>query len=141
MALHLPATLAPALANSAWYSMVLIASSPAESAFALIGIFDPRIQCRVQHVHGEVDDHHDDGNVHHQVLHDRIVAPADSFDEKPRHARDIEDGLGDDEAAHQEGGLDADHGDDRQNRILERMVVVDDVLGCSFGTGGPDIVL
>src|SRR5271157_1410798 len=132
MALHRPSTLAPALASSERNSMLLTAFPPAEG-ISSVRVFDPWIQYCVQHVHGKIDEDDDDGDVHHQVLHDRIVAPADSLDEEPRYSGNVEDSLGDDQAAHQEGGLDADHGDDRQDRVLERVMVVDDILGCAFG--------
>src|SRR5207249_680144 len=94
-----------------------------------------------QHVDDEVDRYDDDGDEHHQVLHHRVVAPANRLDEEARDAGNVEDGLGDDQSAQQKGGLDTDHRDDRQERVLERMVIVDNDFGSAFRTGGADIVL
>ncbi len=68
----------------------------------------------VGHVDQEIDHHHDEGDQHHQVLHDRIVAPQDRLDEEAGHAGNVEHRLGDDQAADEEGRLDADDGDDGQ---------------------------
>ena len=66
-----------------------------------------------------------DADEHHEVLHDRIVAVAHRLDHEARDAGNIEDRLGDDQAADQECGLDADDGDDGQHGVAQRMVVVD----------------
>src|SRR3989338_262507 len=96
-------------------------TSPA-SARATAGsgaIAHPRVEHPVEHVHREVGQHHDDGDEHHEVLDDRVVAPEDRLDQEACHPRQVEHGLGDNEAADQERELDADHGDDRQERVLE----------------------
>ena len=85
--------------------------------------------------------HHDHGDQHHEVLHDRIVAPADRLDQEAGDAGDVEHGLGDDQAADQERRLDADHGDDRQNGVLQRVMIIDRSLGGALGAGGADIIL
>ncbi len=74
---------------------------------------------------GQIDDqvhgHDDDGDEHHEVLHHRIVAPADRLDQEAGDAGDVEDRFGDDQAAEQERGLDADGGDDRQHGVAQRV--------------------
>src|SRR5437762_5185129 len=35
----------------------------------------------------------------------------------------------------------ADHGDDRQNRVLQGMMIIDGCLGCSLGPSGADVIL
>src|SRR5262245_24172955 len=97
-----PRTLAPARLSSASWSMTATPVS--------LLVLDARVERDVGHVDDEVDQHHHDGDEHDQVLHDRIVAPADRFHEEARDAGDVEHGLGDDQAADQERGLDADDG-------------------------------
>src|SRR4029079_1143985 len=48
---------------------------------------DARIEREVGHVDQEVDRHHGDGDEHHQVLHDRIVAPEDALGPGEPHQR------------------------------------------------------
>ena len=86
---------------------------------------DARVERRVEQIDEEVHEHDNDGDEHHQVLHDRVVAPADRLDQEARDAGNVEHGLGDDQAADQEGGLDADDGDHRQQRVAQGMIVVD----------------
>src|SRR3989338_4716649 len=96
-------------------------TSPA-SARAAAGsgaIAHPRVEHAIEHVDREVREHDDDRDEHHEVLDDRVVAPEDRLDQEACHPRQVEHGLGDDEPADQEGELDADHGDDRQDRVLE----------------------
>src|SRR3954447_4264784 len=69
---------------------------------------DARIEHRVEEVDEEIDRDRDHRDEHDQVLHDRIIAPADRFHEEARDAGDVEYGLGDDQPAHQKRGLDAD---------------------------------
>src|SRR4030095_16585804 len=113
--LRRPVMLAPARWSSASWSMM---------AIVLIRVLDARVEDHVGHVDQEIDRDHHEGDQHHQVLHDRVVAPADRLDEEAGDARDVEHRLGDDQATHQEGRLDADDGDHGQQRIAQRMVVV-----------------
>ena len=45
---------------------------------------------------------------HHEVLHDRIIAPAQRLDQEAGDAGNVEHGFRDDQAADQERRLDAD---------------------------------
>src|SRR3990172_6796686 len=116
------------------------AGRPAATATS-IAIAYRWVEHPVEQIHGEVRQHHHDGDEHHQVLDDRVVAPEDRLDQETRHPGQIEDGLGDHEAAEQERQLDADHGDDGQHRVLEGVPPDDDTLGLPLGPGGADIVL
>src|SRR5687768_2510225 len=107
----------------------------------LAAIAHPRVEETVEHVHEEVGEDHHHRDEHDQVLHDRIVAPEDGLDEKARDAGQVEHVLGDDEAADEEGELDADDGDHGQDRVLQRMAPDDDPLGLPLGPCRPDIVL
>src|SRR5512139_1257359 len=104
-------------------------------------ILDAWIERGVSEIDQEVDRYRDHGDEHHQVLNDRVVAPADRLDQEACDARDVEYRLSDDQAAHQEGRLDADNGDHRQRRVAQRMVEVDVVVGGALGTGGANVVL
>src|SRR5690242_5295698 len=120
-------TLAPAAVSSALKSIVLTTWSPeVRQRPVLVGVFDPRIEGSVEHVDDEIDRHDDDRDKHHEVLNHRIIPPAHRLDEKARDARNIEDGLGDNEPAEEKGRLDADDSDDREHRVLQRVVIVDD---------------
>src|SRR6266852_1233167 len=95
----------------------------------------------VEHVDREVCDHDDQGNQHHQVLDDRIIAPADRFHQKAGDAWDIENGFSDDQSADQKSRFDTDHGDDGKNGIFERMAIVDGPFGGALGTRRADVIL
>src|SRR5437764_15035644 len=77
---------APARLNS--LSKVIVAK-------LLIPIPDARVDRGVKHVDGEVCDHHDHGDQHHEVLDDRLIAPAQGLDREAGDARNIEYGFAD----------------------------------------------
>src|SRR5262245_16332491 len=87
----------------------------------LTAIAHARIEDAVEHVDQQIAQDHDHRDEHHEVLHDRIVAPEYRLDQEPRDPRQIEDGLGDHEAADQKRELDADDRDDREHRVPGRM--------------------
>src|SRR5438093_10558073 len=93
----------------------------ASTSEALAAIAHAGVEDAVQHVDDQVREDDDDRDEHDQVLDDRIVPPQDRLHEEARQARQVEDGLGDDESADQEREFDADHRDHRQDRVLERM--------------------
>src|SRR5207244_7385951 len=95
-------------------------------ALGLTAIADARVEDAVQHVDQQVGEDHHDGDEHHEVLHDRIVPPEDRLHQEPGDAGQVEDGLGDHQAADEEGELDRDDGDHRQHRVLERVTPDDD---------------
>src|SRR5437667_2042962 len=100
-------------------------------------IAHPRVEHPVQHVHREVREDHDRGDEHDEALHDRIVAPQDGLHEEARDARQVEHGLGDDEAPDQERELDADDGHHGQYRVLERVAPDHRPLALPLGAGRP----
>src|SRR2546426_2461092 len=65
----------------------------------LTAITHPWVEDPIEHVHEQVRQDDDDRDEHHEVLHDRIVAPQDRLDQEARHARQVEDGLRHDEPA------------------------------------------
>ncbi len=86
-------------------------------------------------------EYHDHRDQHHQVLHDRVIAPADRLDQVAGDAGNVEHGFGDDQAADQERGLDADHGDHRQDGVLQRVVKIHRRFRGALGARGADVVL
>src|SRR5215213_8944133 len=104
-------------------------------------VADARVEPGIEQVDDEVGEHEDGDHQHGQRLRHDVVLVLHRLHEQPADAVQVEDLLGDDQAADQEGELDADQGDHRQQRVLERMAVDDDLLEQPFGTGGADIVL
>src|SRR5438067_11670758 len=84
-------------------------------------IADPRIEYRVEKVDREIDQHVDEAEQKYDALDDRIVAPQDGIDGQPAEPRDGEHALGHHGAADQQRDADADHGDDWDRRVLQRM--------------------
>ncbi len=82
---------------------------------------DARVDDAVGHVDQQVDQHHDGAEQQHAALQHRIVAPADGLDQPFADAGPGEDGLGEDGAGEQHADLQADHRDDRDQRIAQRM--------------------
>src|SRR5213080_1341066 len=107
----------------------------------LATIAHARVEHAVEHVDEEVAEDHHDGDEHHEVLHDRVVAPQDRLHEEPCDAGQVEDGLGHHETADEERELDADDGDHGQDRVLERVVPDDHALRLPLGPCGADVVL
>src|SRR5467141_1445434 len=107
----------------------------------LAAIAHARVEHAVEHVDEEVAEDHHDGDEHHEVLHDRIVAPQDRLHEEARDAGQVEHGLAHHEATDEEGELDADDGDHGQDRVLERVAPDDHTLRLPLGPGRPDVVL
>src|SRR5262245_6880747 len=105
------------------------------------GIGDTRIEDAVQHVHEEIRDDDDGRDDHDQVLHDRVIAPEDRLHEEAREARQVEHRLRHHQAADEERELDADHGDDGQDGVLQRMVPDHDAPALPLGPRRADVVL
>src|SRR5207245_8172915 len=66
---------------------------------------DARIDPRVGQVDHEVHEDEDEGHQQHQRLGERVVAMGNRFDEQEPEPIEVEDLLGDDEPAHEEGEL------------------------------------
>src|SRR5262245_53188153 len=104
-------------------------------------VLDAWVEHHVHQIDQEIYEHDDDGDEHHQVLHDRVVTPADGLDEEACHAGDVEYRLGDDQSTNQERSLDADDRDHRQHRIAQCMLVVDGGFRSTLRTCSADVVL
>src|SRR2546428_2417270 len=90
-------------------------------AAGLTAIAHARVEDAVQHVDEQVGEDHDDGDEHHEVLDDGIIAPENRLDQEPGDAGQVEDRLGDHQTADEERELDAADGDHGQQRVLERV--------------------
>ena len=73
----------------------------------------------IEQVDEQIDEDEDRGDQQHEALDQREVAARRRIDEQLADAVEVEHLLGDDEAADQEGELEADHGDDRQQRVAQ----------------------
>src|SRR5262245_36521246 len=104
-------------------------------------IADARVEDRVEEIHHEVDDHEGGGDEEHAALHQRVVARLDGAHHHGAEPRPREDGLREDRATQQKADLDAQHGDDRVDRILEHVTGYHRALGQALGACGADIVL
>ena len=102
-------------------------------------------QPRVDRGIGEVDeegdeDHREDQQHHHALDHDQ-VALADRLEHQPAEAGQEEDVLDDDRAGEQEGELQPDDGQHRDQRVAERVPAQRLAAGQPLGAGGADEVL
>src|SRR5262249_9137492 len=102
---------------------------------------DARVDERVEEIHAEVDEHVGGGGNEDHALHHGIVTPENGRDDEPPQAGDVEDDLGDDGAADQHGGGDADHGDHGHERVAEGVHPRHHALGQALGPRGADVVL
>ena len=102
---------------------------------------DPRVQPRIERVHREVDQHEGERDDQHAALHERHVAGQDALDHQGAHAGPGEHGLGEDGAAQQIARLHAHHGDDGDERVLQRVPPDHHALAQALGARGADIVL
>ena len=102
---------------------------------------DARVEHGVEHVDHEIDDdirareHEDD------ALDHRIVAAQDRVDRQAAEARNREHALGDDDAADQQRDADADHRDDRDRGVAQRVPHQHVPGGEALGMRGADVVL
>ena len=76
---------------------------------------------RVGEVDEEGDEDHGEDQEHDHRLHHHQVALADRLEHQPAEAGEEEDVLDDDRAGEQEGELQADDGEDRDQRVAERV--------------------
>src|SRR6266478_2026187 len=102
---------------------------------------DPRVEIRVEDVHGQVHEHEGARDHEHAPLHEGDIARQDALDHERPHSGPGEHGFRQHRAAEQIAGLDADHGDDRDERVLERVAHDHRPFGRALGARGPDVVL
>src|SRR5580693_5176577 len=95
----------------------------------------------VAHVDEEIDDDVDSREDQCHALDDRVVAAEDGVDREPADAGNGEDRLRDDDAADQQRDAAADHGDDRDRRVAQRVADQHLALGKALGLRRADIVL
>ncbi len=100
----------------------------------------PRIDDRIEDVDHQVDG--DENQRHQQQVggHDRDVDILDRLHEQEPHARPLEHGLGDDGERDHRAELKSGNGDDRHQRVAQRVAEMDGASGQSTGSGEADIV-
>src|SRR6185437_111466 len=96
-------------------------------------IADARVEPGVEHVDHEIGDHEHQDDQHHQRLGQHVVLVLHRLDQQAADAVQVEHLLGHDETADQEGELDADESDHRQQCVLERVAVDHDLLEQPLG--------
>src|SRR5690606_34198555 len=85
---------------------------------------------------------HDGGGRHHRDPHDdRNVNALDRLPGQLADAGPAEHAFHDDQPAHEDADVDADHGDDRQDRVRQGMADQDATAGQALGAGGADVIL
>ena len=89
----------------------------------------------------EIDEDDDAGDQQDAALESGIVAPADRLDQPFADTRPGEDRLGEDGAGQQRADLQADHGDDGDERVAQRMDADDAEGREALGAGGAHIIL
>src|SRR2546425_498043 len=95
---------------------------------ALPFISDPRVDDRIEDVNQEIGDH-DHGAAHQDVrLNDGEVAEGDALEEQTADARPGEDRLHDDRRVDHDHEIDPGQRDDRNQRVLERVLGDDERL-------------
>src|SRR6266540_4448736 len=83
---------------------------------------DAGIEEAIDQVDAEVDHDEEHGGQEHRALHDGVVAVVDRLDREPSDARPRKHGLRHDGAAEQRAELQPGDGDDRDGRVLERVL-------------------
>ena len=96
----------------------------------------PRIEIDVEHVDQQVDGEERDREDHDRALRRREIAGDDGADREPADAGPGEHGLRHHGAAEQERRLQADQGDDRDQRIAQRVMHDHDGLAQALGARG-----
>ena len=82
----------------------------------------------------EVDEHEHRGDDEHAALHHGVLPLGDPGEHETAHAREGEDLLDDHGAAEQVAELDADHRDDRDERVVEDMAPAHATAGQAFAS-------
>src|SRR6266478_6327755 len=101
---------------------------------------DAGIEETIDQVDAEVDHDEEHGGQEHRALHDGVVAVVDRLDREPSDARPRKHRFRHDGAAEQRAELQPGDGDDRDGRVLQRVLGDDQRLGQALRAGGPDVV-
>src|SRR5216117_1743101 len=99
------------------------------ATIARLAASEPRIEDRIEKVHGEVQDHEGGGEEQNHALDHRVVALEDRVEQQPPDAGQGEDVFDHDDAAHDVAELDAGDRDDGDQRVAERVVEGHPALG------------
>src|SRR6266851_4623423 len=100
----------------------------------------PPIDRGIEQVDEEIDDDEEEGD-HDQVgRHHRDVGELHGLDEELAHAGPLEHRLGDDREGDQAAHLQADHGDHRQQRVLQRVAEMYGAVRQTAGARELDVV-
>ena len=81
------------------------------------------------------------GAQEHGAHDDRDVEREHGVEGEPAEPRPVEDGLGQHDAVHERGEVEADHGQERQRRVAERVHADQAERADAAGAGGADVVL
>src|SRR5437773_2285178 len=103
------------------------------ATIARLAASEPRIEDRIEKVHGEVQDHEGGGEEQNHALDHRVVALEDRVEQQPPDAGQGEDVFDHDDAAHDVAELDAGDRDDGDQRVAERVVEGHPALGQPLG--------
>ena len=101
----------------------------------------PRVYDRVEHVGDEVRDDGYERNEHHAGLYDAHVAAVNALYQQLAEPGPGEDRLGYERAADEARHLQGDNRHDRNERVLEGVLIYDYALAQALAAGGADIVL
>ena len=88
-----------------------------------------RIDDEIEQIDGEVDQHEQQPDQQQIGRHHGNVGELHRLDEELAHARPLEHRLGDDGEGDEGAELQAGDGDDRHQRVLERMAEIDGAVG------------
>src|SRR5262245_9963328 len=102
---------------------------------------DAWVEPSVEQVDHQIDENEAGRDKEHETLDEVEVTARGRIDEQFADAIDVEHLLGDHQAADQEGELEADHGNDRQQRVAQGVAPHNEPGPHALGLGGADIVL
>src|SRR5262249_46840634 len=102
---------------------------------------DARVEGEIREFHKQVHEGVRQGDQEHDALDHRVVPPEDRRDDETAEPRDIEYRFDHDRAADQDRKRDPDHGERRDDRVLERVLVDDHALVQSLGAARQDELL
>src|SRR6266849_9785783 len=102
---------------------------------------DPRVDDRVEHVDGQVDDDDDHGEHGDGALGERVVPGPDGVHQHLAEPGAREHGLGEHGAGQRDRHEEPDDGEERDHHVAERVLVDHRALDLPLGPRGADVVL